>query len=493
MCGLIGYSGKDPMNVRWIELLILWNSLERGEDATGIFSPKNGLKKSLTKGSHYVLYPKNQLLPDKYFIGHVRAGTVGDKTEVKNAHPFERGNFILAHNGTLHNHWDLLEKYNLTRADYSVDSDALTGCINANGEIAPVIKEIAGAAALLIHDKRTPTILNVFRKSGTTYTERPLYRGHDKNGNMYISSLSEPLFWIGLLDVKPFKEDTLYTIENGEVKTTRKVKNVPYSKPTPAYNYSRHGYSPTLKDDEFRDLNIRCKHPMSIDYHGKRPNLNLVKDAYYTTKWTDPNNHKNCIVLYNGNEYSISKTFFRHEDIIAKGDLVRCNEDIITYSSNVDFKKGDVVIVNQIFSTDGELKCRDLMTGKEMVNWKKKTMFTKLTSEERIELYKDNQLALWDLLANEASQEANTCCSTENNRTFSLTDDSKDEPFERDDKFLVSYSELETIFGEIDDQLEKLNADIKSGERSEIQKKLTKLIDYVFTQRALLLEPNIAS
>jgi len=42
MCGQLGYSGTKPFDIEKIKLLTLWNSLERGEDATGFYSPLNG-------------------------------------------------------------------------------------------------------------------------------------------------------------------------------------------------------------------------------------------------------------------------------------------------------------------------------------------------------------------------------------------------------------------------------------------------------------------
>ncbi len=94
-CGLIGFSGKTNFKKKWIDLIIAWNSMKRGEDSTGLYSPLNGLKKSLDKGEHFILYGKNKYLTDKMFIGHVRHSTVGAKT-IENAHPFERDNYILA-------------------------------------------------------------------------------------------------------------------------------------------------------------------------------------------------------------------------------------------------------------------------------------------------------------------------------------------------------------------------------------------------------------
>ena len=497
MCGLVGYSGKKPFDLKCIELLIAWNSMERGEDATGLFSPKNGIKKSLTKGSHFVLFKDNQIIKDNYFIGHVRAGTVGNKTDVKNAHPFDRGNFILAHNGTLTNHYDLLEKYNLARADYDVDSDILTGCMAEANEIVTPIKEISGAAALLIHDKREPNVLNVYRKSGQPYQERPLFRGIDKNGNMYISSLAEPLHFIGLFNVKPFKEDTLYTIIDGEITSAHKIKSTPYSKPVTTNYYNRHtplNYSRTAAsvdlDDNWKDLNVRCKHPISISYADKCPTLNLEAGKYYLSRKTNPNNVRNIIIFVNNTEYNISKTFFCFEDIIYKDDLIKLNNDIFDQSTGeIEALKGDIQVVDGIWRGDGEVRSINLKTTK-VLRYINKSNFIKLTQEEKAEVYKANQLALFNTnTANNGITCEEITQDTFTNPTKSSQDTNKSDDTNR---IMVSYMELDSTFHTLDDKLESLRDKIKKGaDRNELIEETTKLIDNIFTARSLFLEPNI--
>ena len=99
MCGQLGYSGTKPFDFEKIKLLILWNSLERGEDATGLYSPLNGHRKSLLKGSTVVSNDEFKLIPDTILMAHVRAKTIGLNT-IENTHPFKRGDWYLQHNGT---------------------------------------------------------------------------------------------------------------------------------------------------------------------------------------------------------------------------------------------------------------------------------------------------------------------------------------------------------------------------------------------------------
>lgn len=218
-CGIIGFSGKNKFNKDKIIHLIMWNTFERGLDATGVYSPKNGLIKTIDNGFDFV--QKNNILEDDIFMAHVRAATVGDKTKVANAHPFQYNGVTFLHNGTLRNHQDLMYKHELKYADFSVDSQVIAGIIGKEQNFN-VISEIDGPAAFLIHHDKTPNILYAFRNS-----ERPLFRGMIGE-DMYISSIKESLKLIGCTKIKDFKENYLYAIKDGKIIDYRAVKNTPY-------------------------------------------------------------------------------------------------------------------------------------------------------------------------------------------------------------------------------------------------------------------------
>ena len=71
MCGQLGYSGKTPCDIEKIKILLLWNSLERGEDSTGLYSPENGLIKTIKKGADFII--DNEIKPDLIMMAHARA------------------------------------------------------------------------------------------------------------------------------------------------------------------------------------------------------------------------------------------------------------------------------------------------------------------------------------------------------------------------------------------------------------------------------------
>ena len=262
MCGLIGYSGKQPFIPTWVEVLILWNALERGEDSTGVWTPVNGEIKSLDKGSHFVLMPENEIKPDTMLIGHVRASTVG-KSTLKNCHPFNRGTYWLAHNGTLQNHFDMMRHYKLPFADYEVDSDMLCGSIATADSIVEVIKGIKGAAALIMHDTNNPDILYVFRNK-----ERPLMYGKDIRGGIYISSTQDPLYFLKLKGVREFKEDILYTIEAGKITKTQAIVNEPLvcAPPPPPVVIQTDFERGMYEADPWKNNWIRAKQTRSFNY-----------------------------------------------------------------------------------------------------------------------------------------------------------------------------------------------------------------------------------
>lgn len=223
-CGLVGFSGKSNYNIDKIKFLMLWNSIERGKDATGIYTPTSGLMKDNEPASKFFQQKEmDQLVPDNQLIAHVRAKTVGANL-ARCAHPFDYDNIVLAHNGTLIDFMSLAKQYGLEYKDYEVDSQILAYGVNrAFGEGVTIdnlnietLTEYKGAAAILMYSKKLDSIF-LFKDK-----ERPLCFGYDEEGNMYISSLSDPLRALGLKDILSFADNTLYCIEKGKI-TYRKV------------------------------------------------------------------------------------------------------------------------------------------------------------------------------------------------------------------------------------------------------------------------------
>lgn len=343
MCGIIGYSGSEPFNLQNINTLIYINALERGDDATGIYSPLNGLKKDNINGWSFATNGKVEIKPDTILLGHVRAATIGMNTK-NNAHPFERGNCVLIHNGTLTNHTDLAKKYKLLLSSYDVDSDVLTGCINEADSLEP-LKEIDGPAALVFSDKRQPNKLFVFRNNA-----RPLYRGHI-GPNMYISSIEESLQIIGCINIKQFKENLLYIIEKGLILgNPKKIKNSPYKEPIKTYNNT-----PSLYIQNSRvGCNVRALETMHIrNTNGKQ--LNLIKGKYYEIVSSI---NPSCLKIHDditNDNYLVGTPLLEMKDIIERNDYVIALENVYHRQRIADIvvEKGDINKVVSVF-TDGD-------------------------------------------------------------------------------------------------------------------------------------------
>lgn len=223
MCGIVGYSGKENFDYNKIQTLLLSNMI-RGLDATGIYTPKSGLIKSIDPATIFLDKNQNNIKLDNTFIGHVRAKTYGANLE-KNAHPFEYNNVIGVHNGTLIDPWGLAKKYGFDAVDFDVDSQVLYAIINKElqeDSDLNVLSMFEGAAALLFYNK-IDNALCVFKNK-----ERPLNIGI-LNDSIYISSLAESLHLIGINNTLEFKDNVLYTIIDGLVVNQKQY--LPYVKP----------------------------------------------------------------------------------------------------------------------------------------------------------------------------------------------------------------------------------------------------------------------
>lgn len=325
MCGIVGYSApKDNnFNLKDMKLLLVYNSLERGEDALGIFSPLNGMKKEA--GKPVDLLNKFDIKEDNYFIGHVRAHSSGGKLD-KDAHPFVHDNLTGVMNGTVTNIWSLVTKYSLKVNNYSVDSDALFAIIAKNKNFN-VLGEIAGGCAVLMNDSNNSNILYVYRNIG-----RPLYRG-TLNSAMYISSIRESLNIIGCSQIKEFKENTMYTIIDGVIKYNTKIKQDEYKPYTTSTNYNT-----TNKDLVGQWLMFDTNN----NWHAEKYTYG---DYYYCFDYSRKDQF--TIMVYDdfGNAHEESKTIFKVYDHKLKGNTpLICLKDIIRIKDqSLIFKKDDIV------------------------------------------------------------------------------------------------------------------------------------------------------
>lgn len=318
---------------------MLWNGLLRGEESTGIYSPKNNIVKSTE--IVYKFLKKQEIKEDNFLIGHVRSATYG--TVIKNnAHPFNEGNVVLAHNGTLSNYIDLLRKYNLKWAKFDVDSHVVCGSLNEAQNFEP-LGEIDGPAAFLIADKNTPNILYVFRN-----THRPLYYGFiDKS--MYISSIEESLEYIDCKDIKQFAIDSLYTIKDGVIKSQKAITNTPYKEPVAVKNNTTSDKPKILQNlFHFKGTWVLSNHSRQMRGNNPRYRGCITHNKWY---FVDDYMHKDDELVIKDDEDNISHlgilSFNWRQSYLRAGFPVMLLDDIVTRGkTKIDvFKNAEIATI----------------------------------------------------------------------------------------------------------------------------------------------------
>ena len=128
MCGIFGWDFKPGKDVSYSRRLIIATVLaqsneRRGGDSWGVYIPDKGFKRGLDNA---VCMPLTEMAKANTVMCHTRKATSGAKTK-KNAHPFEIGDIIGAHNGIISNHDELNKKYS---RDFDVDSMHLFAHLN---------------------------------------------------------------------------------------------------------------------------------------------------------------------------------------------------------------------------------------------------------------------------------------------------------------------------------------------------------------------------
>jgi hypothetical protein len=186
-CGLVGVAGKLEFRDEALMRRLLVLDYFRGVDSTGMAAIRADDSLHLAKiASHPIdLFDTGKFKAalsghnSKAFIGHNRAATKGGVNAV-NAHPFECGHIIGAHNGTLDRlSWNRLQ--DASGEKFDVDSHAIFKAIEVIGidETVKLMEEgstsVDGAWSLVWFDLKENT-LNFLRNK-----HRPLWYAYTKN------------------------------------------------------------------------------------------------------------------------------------------------------------------------------------------------------------------------------------------------------------------------------------------------------------------------
>ena len=178
MCGHVGIAGKlEHKDEATMKRLLIFDFF-RGPDSTGMAALRNNGDTHIAKiASHPIDFFDTKKFSDALsganstvFLGHNRLATKG-KVNGLNAHPYQYGKIIGAHNGTLEGTaWSDLEK--VIGFQTEVDSQAIFAAIDKVG-IEETVKLMQGAWALVWIDTEEGT-LNFLRNK-----MRPFWLAYD--------------------------------------------------------------------------------------------------------------------------------------------------------------------------------------------------------------------------------------------------------------------------------------------------------------------------
>lgn len=240
MCGIYGFYRLNADNHKRLDFERVVNSFEetmlRGKDATGFYSPSTGTVKDGVEASKFCEEHKKVIkkaIEDGIMVAHCRASTTGFRNKYAgpainhNNHPHEGKRFVLVHNG-IYKHLPPLKKY---KYKGECDSELALSYVETFG-VTEAIKMMSrsDSYSLVIFDKDTKDMY-FYRESNPLIwcidrdTETLMFAS---TAGILDESVDKESLW-GLSSPKcsPFQhthENALYRVNTGVIEQLEEIK-----------------------------------------------------------------------------------------------------------------------------------------------------------------------------------------------------------------------------------------------------------------------------